>query len=539
MRSVFQVVATMVLANAAVAYGADAKSAVSAAKKGANATVEDAKAKAADVAKGAQTQATEVKATATDAAKDSTKQANASQPAAQPAATPASEVKEAAKSAAGEIKAEGKEVAAATGPSLIIPESAVLPAGVVRVRGVIASGKATKGFDRDSKSIDLGATIKATGGAGVLEFAINDKISGQILVPFRSAANFAINDAAKFREYVKQTSAYKDFYAQGSAALKAQLPDAVALQVAALTRAGAKDNGLTDAQADALAAQAKTKTAADVTAAIAANQPIGFAVPLAAYGLGPIGATENINDGIDRVLLDAGVATASSKGIATGIGDIEIGAKYALSTEKDPLIEGVPFYASVGLGVRLNSSHFKSAAVDNKTATGRGTTDLGLRLNADYNIINGLQLQLENQSEMMIQKGKTYKPAAVGGFIKDYDTGKLYTTATDVDYERTGMRQVGYAKLVLAPGAFSSSLNALKVNAKYSYDLDAKVKVDGVEQKDDATKYMSATVGVGVDGLQMGIPVQADIDYVMPMGGRNVGSASTSTVGTLKLFYKF
>ena len=428
---------------------------------------------------------------------------------------------------------------ASSGPSLIIPESAVLPEGVVRLRGVVASATATTGFDRDAKSIDIGATLKATAGAGVLEFAITDKISGQILVPFRSEANFEVTDAAKFREYVKQTSAFKDFREQGLAFANANLAELAGELKGQTERAKLIAAGVPAPNADIAYAQYKAGTKLVVANALATNTPVGEAISLASYGLGTIGATENLKDGIERVLLDAGVATAASKGIAKGIGDIEIGAKYAFSSVKEPMIEGVPFYASVGLGVRLNSSHFKSAAVDNKAAVGRGTTDLGLRLNADYDIIEGLQFQFENQAEMMIQKGKTYKPAALAGFVKDYDTGKLYTAGTDVDYERTGMRQVGYTKLVFAPGIFASSLNPLKINAKYSYDYDAKVKVDGVEQKDEATRSTSVAFGLGLDGLQMGLPLQADIDFVMPVSGRNVGFASKANVGTLKLYYKF
>jgi hypothetical protein len=526
----------MVFANAAVAYGADMKSTVTNIKKDAAAAAADAKTDIKNAQKKVE-----------GAAQEAQKKAEATPaPAAAPVASTSAPAVTAddAKKAASDAKTEGAEVSKATGASLIIPESAVLPEGVVRVRGVVGAARATTGFDRDSKSIDLGATLKATAGAGVLEFAITDKISGQILVPFRSAANFEVTNDAKFRDYVKQTSAYKDFYAQGAAFAKANLPTLISESApVALLAAGARAQaiaaGASDAVADATAAAVKTQYKTAVTNAIAANQPLGTAVPLSAYGLGTIGATENVNDAIDRVLLDAGVATAKSKGIAKGIGDIEIGAKYALSTEKEPLIAGVPFFASVALGLRLNTSHFKTAAAENETATGRGTTDLGLRLNADYNLIEGLQLQVENQSEMMVQKGKTHKFAALGGFVKDYDTGKLYTTRTDVDYERTGMRQVGYAKFVLAPGAFSSSLNSLKVNAKYSYDFDAKVKVDGVEQKDDAARYTSVAFGLGLDGLQMGLPVQADVDYVMPVSGRNIGAANKTTVGTLKLYYKF
>ena len=519
MRTVFQVVATMVVANAAVAYGADAKDAAAKIKAGAAATAADAKAKASDVATGAKAQAAETKATVKEAAAEATKKAEAQPaPAAQPATSPMTEAKEMAKEAA----VAGAVAAKAVGPSLIIPESAVLPEGVVRARGVVASVKATSGFDRDSKSIDLGATLKATAGAGVLEFGITEKISGQILVPFRSAANFKVDDEAKFRSYVNQSSEYKHQYAQISKQLKENIPLGA--------RAAVLKQGGTEPLADG--------TAAAVASAIANNTPLGQATPLTSLGFGTIGATEKMGDGIDRLILDRAVSKYRVQNIDTGIGDIELGAKYALSTEKEPWFDGVPFYTSIAAGLRLNSSHYKSAVVAGELPIGRGTTDLGIRLNADYNLLSGAQLQLENQTEFMVAKGKTYKAASVGG-IKDFATDKVYATATDVDYERKGMRQVGFAKLVLAPGALVESLNAVKINTKLSYDFDAKTKVDGVEQSDEATKSTSLALGLGFDGLQMGVPVQVDFDYVMPSTGRNVLSAYRSSVGTLKLFYKF
>ena len=188
MKSVFQVVATMVLANATVAYGADAKSAVTNAKQGAAATAADAKTKAGEVLTGAKTQANEVKATVKDAAQDATKKADASQPAAsQPAAAPAvtaQDVKDAAKEVKEAVAAQGDSSSlAGKAKSLIIPESAVLPESVLRFRAIYGAATSTKGYDSNGNKIENGLKITANQSIAVLEYGITDRISAQLLMP--------------------------------------------------------------------------------------------------------------------------------------------------------------------------------------------------------------------------------------------------------------------------------------------------------------------------------------------------------------------
>lgn len=487
MRSVFQVVATMVLANAAVAYGADAKSAISAAKKGANATVEDAKAKAADVAKGAQTQATEVKATATDAAKDTTKQANASQPAATPATTPASEVKEAAKEAMASQPQDKSELAGAR-KSSIIPESAVLPESVLRFRAIYGAASSKKGYDANANKIENGIKVTANRAVAVLEYGITERISGQLLMPYSLGGKVTVDDKTKLIE--------TSIRGPVTAAVDAGLAPAIAALGAAYT--------------------ANASSPADIV--LSATLTVPKNTPIKTY-----------LDGVRAALIEKNIAaqyeaaktTAESVKFQEGLGDIEVGAKYSISTVKEPVIAGVPFYASAGVGVRLNTGKFVDAAKDGKRAAGRGTTDLGIRLNADYEATDGIQLQVENQTELMLAKGKTY----VGG--------------KEVDYARDGMRQVGYTKLVIAPGAWIPAADVVLLNARYNWDNDAQTKTDGTANAGTATVGRSAQFGLGFDGLKLKLPVQLDYDYVLAARSRNVGTALDANVVTLKLFYKF
>ena len=72
---------------------------------------------------------------------------------------------------------------------------------------------------------------------------------------------------------------------------------------------------------------------------------------------------------------------------------------------------------------------YKKAVENGLVPNGRGTTDFGLRLNADYDFTRGVQLQVENQTEFMVLKGRTYS-----------SSGK------EVDYARSGAREIGYVK---------------------------------------------------------------------------------------------
>lgn len=520
MKSVFQVVATMVLANATVAYGADAKSAVTNAKQGAAATAADAKTKAGEVLSGAKEQAKDVKATVKDAAQDATKKADASQPAAAPAVT-AQDVKEAAKDVKEAVAAQGDASAlAGKTKSLIIPESAVLPESVLRFRAIYGAATSTKGYDSNGNKTESGIKINANQSIAVLEYGITDRISAQLLMPYSLGGKVSVNDKEKFTASTVRTGFEKSFGAATTTA---------ATTVKAIV-AGGQAGSLSQAYAANIAAQAEIDLV-PVAQAIAAANPAAAALPTLMAGV-KIPAGANVKEFIDSKLRGAiadtrvagayegAKATAESTKFQEGLGDVQLGAKYALSTVNEPWFDGIPFYASAGVGVRFPTGKYLEAKKDGKEPAGRGTTDLGIRLNADYELINGLQLQLENQSELMLAKGKTYS----GG--------------KEVDLKRNGMRQQGYSKLVLAPGTWLEGAEFLMLNARYNWDNDAKKSVDGVEDK-TLPVSRAAQFGLTLDGLKLKVPVQLDYDRVIAARSRNVSASFDAHVVTLKAFYKF
>ncbi len=392
--------------------------------------------------------------------------------------------------AVGAVPAFAEEAAApVTGK--ITPEAAVLPENVMRFRAAYGAAWGDYGWDKDGKKTEKGVKVNAAGGALVFEYGLTERLSMQVLAPFKTSSKLEVSDEAKFRSTV------------------ASNPDFVALRAAKrpLVEAGLVQAGLPQALIDA-------------------NGEAPMELDLAAVGLGKIAKGEKVSDGINRLFLDAGVASAKKSQVtdvkfATGLGDVELGLKYSLSTEKEPWFAGIPFYTSVAGGVRLPTGAFKDAQKDGKQVNGRGTTDVALRLNADYLALHGVMLQVENQTEVMAMKGK------------------YYTAAKDVDYERDGMRNVGYAKVVVAPGAWVPAVDLVSLSCKYSYDYDAKVKVNGVKQTTDATQERKLVPGLSLSGFGFGVPAQLDVDYNMPFGGKNVAMATSGLVGTLKLFYKF
>lgn len=510
MRTVFQVVATMVVANAAVAYGADTKDAAAKIKAGAAATAADAKTKASDIAKGAKAQATETKATVKEAAAEATKKAEAQPaPAAEPATSPMSEAKEMAKEAMAS-QAGNTSALAGIPKSLIIPESAALPESVLRFRAVYAGATSTSSYDSNANKVENGLKITANQSVAVLEYGITDRISAQLLIPYSLGGKVTVDDKDKFTSQIFKPKV-EATVAAGVAKFKAALP--------------ALETGAAGASAAAFALAYKAGGSLPIEADLG-----NFYAAFAGVKIPP---NTNIKTFVDSALApalitgalassaqyDAAKKEAEDTKFQEGLGDVQLGAKYALSTVSEPWFDGVPLYTSIGAGVRFNTGKFKEAAKDDKQAAGRGTTDLGIRVNADYEPLNGVQLQLENQTELMLAKGKTFS----GG--------------KEVDYERDGMRQNGYSKLVVAPGTWIPAADFLMLNARYNWDNDAETKTDG-KQTSSVKVGRSAQVGVGFDGLKLKLPVQLDYDYVLPAKSRNAAAFSANVV-TLKLFYKF
>ncbi|MEI8026837.1 MAG: hypothetical protein WCI18_10865 [Pseudomonadota bacterium] len=380
----------------------------------------------------------------------------------------------------------------------IIPESTTLPKDVARFRVVYGQSEGTYGYDSKGKKVNKGLKVEGTGGAAVFEYGITPRLGFQFLVPFSLKTKIEVHSKDTFRDVVKAgitTEVNKGF-----------------------------NNLLADPTLSALY-NSNSVAPADIAIPGLLTIPAGANVKSVLDGARSQTLASQLADANVDKIYNVEKAKIEDLDFDKGLGDIETGARYSLSTMEEPFFSGIPLYFSVTGGIRWNTSGYAQTIKSGMSpANGRGTTDLGLRLNAEYGIIQGLQMQFENQTEVMLLKGKTY----TGGEEKK-----------EVDYERSGQREIGWAKLVVAPGAWLPCTDMVRLNLKYGYDMDAKTKTDGKLQKEDATQTRSQTIGLSFDGLTMGLPLQADLDMTTPISGKNAAFANKSNVFTLKTFYKF
>jgi hypothetical protein len=231
---------------------------------------------------------------------------------------------------------------------------------------------------------------------------------------------------------------------------------------------------------------------------------------------------------VRRAAIAQGLATArnvaSESTLQTGLGDVEVGAKYALSTVARPFFAALPLYTSVALGLRLNSSGYDIARAGGEIPSGRGTNDLGLRLNADWQALPGLQVQVENQTEFMVVGGTSWD-------LPEVDGGK------EVDYSREGLRQVGYTKLAIGPGAWWDPLALLLFSVRYVWDNDPPTKTGDVTSAVQIKR--AAQAGISLNGLAYRLPIQLDYDYVHALPSPNLPSAFNSHQIQLKAYARF
>jgi hypothetical protein len=402
---------------------------------------------------------------------------------------------------AAEIKADDEKESNLEGTSLtyIIPESAPLPKSVIRFRAVYNNASSETSYDGSGKEDPLteGFELSAQGFAADLEMGVTERLSAQVLVPFSLGGETKLVNEGEFRS---------------RADVKAQVESAIDGSLATLLN------------------NIKSNFGAGWDANVPA--PSNILNPLTGDVLIPAGTPvqtgynalreKALGAGLDQAV--AAARKAGNRKLAEGIGDIEIGARYSLSTVSDPWFKDLPLYTSVAAGFRLNTSGYSKATEEGKLPVGRGTTDLDIRANADYEPIRGLQLQVENQSEFMVMSGKAYTAAKSDG-------------GQEKTLKRDGIRQNGYAKLAVGTGAWIDSTKFLILSTRFNWDNDPATKIGS--QKSELKVKRSMQYGVSLDGLNYGMPIQLDYDYIMALASPNTQFAVDAHQVQLKLYCKF
>lgn len=367
----------------------------------------------------------------------------------------------------------------------VLGEGKTLPAGVARIRVPIRSVTGDFGYDKNGNKVEQGFTVKALGTALVYEHGVSDKLSLQFLAPY-VISNEVGMDTTEFRK----SKVYKE-------------------------KTGAFLTGI----ASQLKGAGLCATDADCANLIEG----GFAFPQDTTIPLPSGETMTAKAGVPvKAYADSLVANAAKPEAGeAGLGDIQVGLLYGIVTEG-------PLHVSAGVGLRFPTGKFTDVPTS-KRATGRGTTDFGLRTNVDYYVDPGFIISWQNQAEVMIAKGKKK------------DSGVLDPTQTigkEKDWEREGVRNVGFVKAAAGLGMITQTLAPLGAWVSYDYDADGETRIDGTTYA-ARSSFSTVTPGIGLSGFPYSVPVTVDFEYSIPVSGKNISIAQNTFATTIKAYYRF
>ncbi|MFW7379384.1 MAG: hypothetical protein ACOH5I_11290 [Oligoflexus sp.] len=234
----------------------------------------------------------------------------------------------------------------------------------------------------------------------------------------------------------------------------------------------------------------------------------------------------------------------------TGIGDLQIGGLYNF-------LDNGTISLSAGLGIRLPTGAFKEVPRGQR-AIGGGVTDLGARLNFDYQPVRPLVFSLQYQAEQMIAAGKKHKASGISNDkmnTADPTTAAAIAVGSDgkgneQKFERYGLGhsyvvRVGYGLAALS--GMSDFLRPLGVGASYNWFQGRETRYDGAAYDGSGLVFepiptaSSYTVGASWDGLAFRplIPLTISIDHTRFLDGENMVVAPNTTTIQFMGYYKF
>lgn len=224
----------------------------------------------------------------------------------------------------------------------------------------------------------------------------------------------------------------------------------------------------------------------------------------------------------------------------TGIGDVETGLLVSIADPDVGFVRDWTTRMSLGLGVRWATGSFYDVPRSQR-ATGRGVTDVGLRVNFDRPVSSSVMVSVQHQSELMLFAGKKRRPS----LIQSTELNKADPNAIGADgiendarYTRKTPRHLGFMKCAWHAGSLFRSLEPLIINSYLKYDLDHPGELGGKSLGEQSLQY-AFQFGLTISRLQAQIPMQLDVDYEMPISGQNKVVAAQVLTTSLKTFYRF
>ena len=401
--------------------------------------------------------------------------------------------------------APSESIASRKMTSSVTGEGQTLPQGVMRARALYRFAHSEKSFADAGAAQSSGFTFQAQAAAAIVEYGITPAISLQAVVQTVLESQLSL-DGGKFtgsRLYKKNYTSFLEGVAEKL--VESGLCESVSVCVEALD----KQNLSLPYNKDVVLASGETLT-------------LKQGIPVKTYAAPFI---------LNSIVPKEG---------RTGLGDVETGVLVAVAHPDVGYIRDWSTRMSAGVGVRWPTGSFVDVPRAQR-ATGRGVTDLGIRMNLDHPVGDSLMFSFQNQTEVMILECKKKRPS----LVQSTELNRADPTVTGADgvannaaYTRESQRHTGFLKAAWHAGAASELLQPVLLNAFIKYDLDNPGELGG-KSLGDASKQYSAQVGVTLDGLRLSLPVQLDLDYEVPFFGENKPVAAQVLSATLKAFYRF
>ncbi|MFZ9520618.1 MAG: hypothetical protein ACO3A4_09090 [Silvanigrellaceae bacterium] len=391
-------------------------------------------------------------------------------------------------------------------PTALVGEGKTLPEKVFRGRLLFKSATATQAFSPDGKKEDSGFTLSAGAGAFVVEYGWSDAVSLQLVAPMVAFNKLAI-DGAAFQKSSLYAKKYNEFVEAAAAKL---VSDGLCLTVSACL-SGINENGL--------------------------SLPFNSVLTLPTGEKLSVKAGVPIKDVAASLVTRAAIPTAGT----TGLGDLELGALVALADPVNGLWArdwAVNF--SLGAGLRLPTGSFRDVPAAQRP-TGRGTVDLGIRSNLDWAASSAIVISWQNQWESMLLPAKKSRTSLLDSTVlnnADVNSPGADNIANSAEFRRDDPRNVGFMKIALSPADVSDALSRVLLNGQFKYDFEPRATLGGVEFSPESHLY-SVQAGLTLSALDFFLPVQWDIDYDVPLSGKNRNLAASVLTNTLKIYARF
>jgi hypothetical protein len=382
-------------------------------------------------------------------------------------------------------------------------EAKTLPQGVYRLRAIYSAARSESGFSDNGKREDGGWRAALDAGAFVVEYGLRPGISLQLVAPVVVRSQRGL-DVQKFRNSSLYAQLYED-------KLKQVIDKLVSSKLCA------------DAETCRVAIEEKSLSFPFTTVVLDTGETLELktAVPIKSV--------------LSSLVSNAAVPESGR----TGRGDLELGALVSVADPEVGLVRHWDVNVSLGLGLRVPTGFFEDVP-SSQRPTGRGSWDLGLRANVDKVFSENLVVSWQNQSELTLRDGKKKRTSLL-------DNTRLNTADPNVEggdgkpntggFRRTTTRQVGFVKLAWGGEVLHQSLDTFVLNSAFKYDFDSPGEVEG-QSLGSESSLMSAQLGITWDGLRVSLPVQLDLDYTLPLAGKNIPSAPGLFTSTLKVYLK-